>query len=121
LEVFHTPGHSPGGVSFLDREARTFFVGDLLYLGKMLLFYPESDPVVFRQSLRLAEEIVVDVDTIYPAHDSVPLVPDDVRAIRAAYETVWAGRTPDGQGTLYGYRTIDHEFGRFSFHLPPGD
>jgi glyoxylase-like metal-dependent hydrolase (beta-lactamase superfamily II) len=121
LEIFHTPGHSPGGVSFLDREARAFFVGDLLYLGKMLLFYPDSDPDAFRQSLRLAEEIVAEVDTIYPAHDSVPLVPDDVRAIRAAYVTVCAGRTPDGHGTLYGYRTIDHEFGHFSFHLPLGD
>jgi glyoxylase-like metal-dependent hydrolase (beta-lactamase superfamily II) len=87
----------------------------------MLLFFAGSDPAAFRESLRLAEEIVADVDTIYPAHDSVPLVPDDVRAIRAAYETVWAGRTSDGQSTLYGYRTIDHEFGRFSFHLPSGD
>jgi glyoxylase-like metal-dependent hydrolase (beta-lactamase superfamily II) len=121
LEVFHTPGHSPGGVSFLDREARAFFVGDLLYLGRMLLFFPGSDPAAFLESLRLAEEIVADVDTIYPAHDSVPLVPDDVRAILDAYETVLPGRAPDGHGTLYGYRTADHEFGRFSFHLPPGD
>ena len=121
LEVFHTPGHSPGSVSFLDREARAFFVGDLLYLGQMLLFYPDSDPAAFLESLRLAEEIIADVDTIYPAHDSVPLTPDDVRAIRAAYETVRAGRAPDGHGTLYGYRTADHEFGRFSFHLPPHD
>ena len=121
LEIFHTPVHSPGGVSFLDREARAFFVGDLLYLGRMLLFFPGSDPAAFRQSLCLAEEIVADVNTIYPAHDSVPLAPDDVRAIRAAYETVYAGRPPDGHGTLYEYRTADHEFGRFSFHLPPAD
>ena len=107
LEVFHTPGHSPGGVSFLDREARALFVGDLLYLGPMLLFFPGGDPAAFRESLRLAEEIVEDVDTIYPAHDSVPLVPDDVHAIRDAYETVWAGRAPDRHGTLYGYRAAD--------------
>jgi glyoxylase-like metal-dependent hydrolase (beta-lactamase superfamily II) len=119
LEVFHTPGHSPGGVSFLDRGARALFVGDLLYLGRMLLFFPGSDSASFRQSLRLVEEIAAEVDTIYPAHDSVPLAPDDVRAIRTAYETVWAGRAPDGHGTLYGYPTADHEFGRFSFHLPP--
>jgi glyoxylase-like metal-dependent hydrolase (beta-lactamase superfamily II) len=42
LEIFHTPGHSPGGISFLDREARAFFVGDLIYLGKMLLFFREA-------------------------------------------------------------------------------
>jgi glyoxylase-like metal-dependent hydrolase (beta-lactamase superfamily II) len=121
LEIFHTPGHSPGGVSFLDREARAFFVGDLLYLGRMLLFFPGGDPAAFRESLRLAAEVVEDVDVIYPAHDSVPLVPADVRTIRDAYETVWAGRAPDRYGTLYGYRAAIHEFDRFSFNMPPGD
>jgi len=121
LEIIHTPGHSPGGISFLDREARAFFVGDLLYLGRMLLFFPGGDPAAFRESLRLAAEVVDDVDAIYPAHDAVPLVPADVHAIRDAYETVWAGRTPDRYGTLYGYRAAIHEFERFSFNMPPGD
>jgi glyoxylase-like metal-dependent hydrolase (beta-lactamase superfamily II) len=123
LEIFHTPGHSPGGVSFLDREARAFFVGDLLYLGRMLLFFPGGDPAAFRESLRVAAEVVEreEVDVIYPAHDSVPLAPADVIAIRDAYETVWAGRAPDRYGTLYGYRAAIHEFERFSFNMPPAD
>jgi glyoxylase-like metal-dependent hydrolase (beta-lactamase superfamily II) len=121
LEIYHTPGHSPGGVSFLDRKARAFFVGDLLNLGPMLLFYPDSDPAAFRESLRLAAELVADVDAIYPAHDAAPLAPADVRAIRDACETVWAGRAPDRYGTLYGFRAAIHEFERFSFNMPPGD
>ena len=121
LEILHTPGHSPGGVSFLDREARAFFVGDLLYLGRMLLFFPGGDTAAFRESLRLAAEVVEDVDAIYPAHDAAPLAPADVLAIRDAYETVWAGRAPDRYGTLYGYRAAIHEFERFSFNMPPGD
>ena len=123
LEIFHTPGHSPGGISFLDRAARAFFVGDLLYLGRMLLFFPGGDPAAFRESLRLAAEVVEreDVDVIYPAHDSVPLVPADVIAIRDAYETVWAGRAPDRYGALYGYRAAIHEFECFSFNMPPDD
>jgi glyoxylase-like metal-dependent hydrolase (beta-lactamase superfamily II) len=121
LEIFHTPGHSPGGVSFLDQQARAFFVGDLLNLGPMLLFYPDSDLAAFRESLRLAAEVVEDVDVIYPAHDSVPLVPADVRAMRDAFEAVWAGRAPDRHGMLYGYRAAIHEFECFSFNLPPGD
>ena len=52
LEVFHTPGHSPGGVSFLDRQARALFVGDLLYHGRMYVFLPTSDPAEFRSSLQ---------------------------------------------------------------------
>jgi glyoxylase-like metal-dependent hydrolase (beta-lactamase superfamily II) len=121
LEIFHTPGHSPGGVSFLDRGARALFVGDLLYLGPMLLFFPGGDPSAFRESLHLAAEIAADVDTIYPAHDSVPLTPADVHAIRDSYESVWSGRAPDRHGTLYGYRAAIYEFGRFSFNMPPGN
>lgn len=34
LEVMHTPGHSPGGVSFLDRQARAF-------RGRSALFRPD--------------------------------------------------------------------------------
>jgi glyoxylase-like metal-dependent hydrolase (beta-lactamase superfamily II) len=121
LEVFHTPGHSPGGVTFLDRQGRALFPGDLLYLGRMFVFFPgQSDPAAFRESLRLAAELAELVDAVYPAHDASPIAPGDVRAIHEAYETVWAGRAPDRVDTVYGQRTATHDFGRFSFHLPPG-
>ncbi|MDR0927647.1 MAG: MBL fold metallo-hydrolase [Ignavibacteria bacterium] len=31
FEVLHTPGHSPGGVCYLERNANTVFVGDTLF------------------------------------------------------------------------------------------
>ncbi|MCU0311397.1 MAG: MBL fold metallo-hydrolase [Acidimicrobiales bacterium] len=33
LEVLHTPGHSPGGCCFLDREGGVVFSGDTLFQG----------------------------------------------------------------------------------------
>lgn len=120
LEVFHTPGHSPGGVTFLDRQGRALFPGDLLYLGRMFVFFPGSDPAAFRDSLRLAAELAGDVDAVYPAHDASPITPHDVREICDAFETVWAGRAPDRRDVIYGYDTASYDFGRFSFHLPPG-
>jgi len=119
LEVFHTPGHSPGDVSFLDKTARALFVGDLLYLDRMLVFFPDSDPVAFRDSLRLAAELVAAVDTIYPAHGSSPMNPADVLAIRDAFELTWSGRGPDHHGSAYGHDVAIYDFGRFSFLLPP--
>jgi glyoxylase-like metal-dependent hydrolase (beta-lactamase superfamily II) len=118
LEVLHTPGHSPGGVSFLDRQARALFVGDLLYLGRMLLFFPGSDPTAFRESLRLVAGLAGEVETVYPAHNETPIVAEEMVAIRDAYETVWAGRAPDHFGSAYGYRVAIHDFGRYSFLLP---
>lgn len=120
LEVIHTPGHSPGGVSFLDRQARALFVGDLLYLGPMYVFFPDSDPAAFRESLRRVSDVLDEVDTVYPAHGPSPITPNDVREISATYEAVWAGREADRDGSVSGYPLTVHDFGRFSFLMPHG-
>lgn len=122
LEVIHTPGHSPGGLSFLDRPARTLFAGDLLYLGRMYIFFPDhSDPAAFRASLQRVSDLLDDVDTIYPAHGPSPITPADVIAIRDAYEEVWQGRAPDRPASLFGLDLTAHDFDRFAFYMPPGD
>ena len=121
LEVFHTPGHSPGGVSFLDRQARALFVGDLLYLGRMYLFFPNSDPLAFRASLRQVADLAAEVEVVYPAHGPTPLAPAVVLAIRDAYEELWAGRQPDRAGSLFGFDLSIYDFGQFAFLLPAGE
>lgn len=35
LEVFHTPGHTPGHIVFFSREARLAIVGDVLFAGSV--------------------------------------------------------------------------------------
>jgi glyoxylase-like metal-dependent hydrolase (beta-lactamase superfamily II) len=121
LEVIHTPGHSPGGVSFLDRQARALFVGDLLYFGPMYVFFPNSDPAAFRDALARVAALGDAVDTVYPAHGPTPLTFADLLAIRDAYEKVWAGREPEREGELFGYSLAIHDFDRFAFLLPRGD
>lgn len=122
LEVLHTPGHSAGGVSFLDREARAFLVADLLYLGAMYIFFPDSDPVAFRESLRLAAETAPAADIVYPAHGPSPLTPAHVQAIHEAYESIWDGSGPEGKAeTFMGYEVTTYDFGDFSFLMPGGD
>ena len=119
LEVIHTPGHSPGGVSFLDRAARTLFVGDLLYLGMMYIFLPTSDPAAFRESLRRVAALVPEVDTVYAAHGESPLAPADIIEIDNAFAEVWEGRPADGKGELFGFPYTTYDYGRFSFLMPP--
>ena len=116
LEAFHTPGHSPGGITLLDREARVLFPGDAVYAGPMFAWRPYSDPVGYRASLRLLAELADASDVVYPSHNRVPLSPDDVRRMHAAYEEVWAGRTPDQRDD----EKDIFEFGDFSFWLPRG-
>ena len=114
LEAFHTPGHSPGGITLLDVENRILFPGDAVYAGPMFAWRPYSDPVAYRDSLRLLAELANVVDVVYPSHNRVPLLPDEVRAMHVAYEEIWAGRAPDQRDD--DKDTFD--FGGFSFWLP---
>lgn len=35
MQIFHTPGHSPGSISFFDKESKTLVVGDVLFNGSI--------------------------------------------------------------------------------------
>lgn len=89
LRVHHTPGHSPGHLSFSLLEARTMLVGDLLAAqGSTWVGHPEGDVSDYLTSLeRLAQ---LDAAVLGPGHG--PLVRDpkarlaEVRAHRLARE-----------------------------------
>jgi glyoxylase-like metal-dependent hydrolase (beta-lactamase superfamily II) len=124
LEVIHTPGHSPGGLSFLDRAGRVLFVGDAINRATMLLCLPGSDPHAFLSSVRHLAELAGEVDAIVPGHGNL-LAPADVRDVRDAFEEVYAGRAPDdreeldmGQPQLI--PAAVYRFDGFEFKVTPG-
>ena len=120
LEVIHTPGHSAGGITFLDRTGRALFVADVVYLAGMYLFFVDSDTEAFRVSLDRLVAVLDDVDLVFPAHGDAPMTPQDVRDIHAAFAQVSAGEVAAEARTLLGYDVDAYDFGRFSFLLPRG-
>jgi len=66
FEVIHTPGHSPGHVSFFDRKRRLLLAGDLV--GSVLAWYnPTSGGVIgYLDSLDKLEALEAEI--ILPAH-----------------------------------------------------
>jgi len=68
-EVLHTPGHSPGSVTFVDRENRYAIVGDVLFrgsIGRTDLWrgsLPELMRSIFEKILPLGDNFVV-----HPGH-----------------------------------------------------
>ena len=69
FEVIHTPGHTPGGVCFLDREAKVLFTGDTLFagsIGRTDFLYSEYD-----DEIRSIMEKLILLDPairIFPGH-----------------------------------------------------
>ena len=69
FEVIHTPGHTPGGVCFLEREAEVLFTGDTLFagsIGRTDFLYSEYD-----DEIRSIMEKIILLDPairIFPGH-----------------------------------------------------
>ena len=52
FEVLHTPGHTPGSITLMEREERVLFVGDLLFAGSIgRTDFPGGSDTQMRKSL----------------------------------------------------------------------
>lgn len=71
FEVLHTPGHTPGSVTLLERKERVLFTGDLIFAGSIgRTDFPGGSDTQMRKSL----ERLVKLDgdwRIYPGHGPV--------------------------------------------------
>jgi len=67
--VVHTPGHSPGGVCYVNDDAKQAIVGDTLFAGSIGRFdFPTSDGNALRHSVQDIMMAWPDDMTIYPGH-----------------------------------------------------
>lgn len=66
--VLHTPGHSPGSVSFIDQAGGAAFTGDVLFRGSIGRYdlLGASLPVLMQSLNRLLD--LPDVLRVYPGH-----------------------------------------------------
>ncbi len=66
LEVLHTPGRSPGGLSLWEAETASLFSGEILYDGSHGTAWPPADPPAYCASLRRLGELPV--AKVYAGH-----------------------------------------------------
>ncbi len=68
LEVFHTPGHSPGSVCFYIGAEKTLFSGDTLFQGCCgRLDLPTGEPKKMGASLKKVSQLPLDT-RVFPGH-----------------------------------------------------
>ncbi len=67
--VLHTPGHSPGSVSFVCDDAKVVIAGDTLFQGSIgRSDFPTSDPAALDASLRTKLMALPDDFVVHPGH-----------------------------------------------------
>ena len=68
FEVMHTPGHSPGGICLLDREAGILFSGDTSYDGRLFDELPGSDIGSYVKTVARLRSLA-GIRMVCPGHD----------------------------------------------------
>ncbi len=78
LEVFHTPGHTPGGICLYSRDEGIVFVGDTLFAGSV--GRPDMPGGNMRQLMQSIKEkllVLPDETIVYTGHGPVTTIADE--------------------------------------------
>ncbi len=83
VEVFHLPGHTPGGIGLLDRKRRLLFSGDAIVRTPTYIFGPLPQGPhrawctveAFRDKLLVLQRRKGEIDALYPGHSDLGISP----------------------------------------------
>ena len=68
-QVFHTPGHSPGGITLYHASSGQALVGDTLFAGSVgRTDFPGADPATLANSIRTKLYALPDATRVFPGH-----------------------------------------------------
>lgn len=88
LEVFHTPGHSPGSASIYWPEQKVLFTGDVVFregIGRTDL--PGGNGTMLKESIKSLAEL--DVEWLLPGHGDIVEGSGEVKANFKYLEQFW--------------------------------
>ncbi len=85
LEVIHTPGHSPGSVSFYIAREHAMICGDFLFQGGMgTMAVPTAEPKRMQASLSRMQSMPGET-VLYPGHWGTTTLANEQRSIKWEY------------------------------------
>ena len=80
LQVLLTPGHSPGSLTFYDREAKFLISGDVLFQGSVgRTDLPGGDFAVLEQSIKIKLYTLPEDVIVYPGHGGSTTIGDEMK------------------------------------------
>lgn len=117
LEVIFGPGHSAGGIVILDREDRSLYSTDVVYLRSLYLLNEDSSLADYARTLQRFLALLPAIDRLYPSHGPTPLMPGVIPPMLGAMRSIIKGRLSVGlaNSELGLAKTGDDEIYRFEF------
>ncbi len=84
------------------------YSGDLIYKGSLDAFYPSTDPLLFRRSVKRLMDY--NINRVFPGHHELDIPVSMISKIEAAFSLL------EGQGQLKQGNGL-FEFGDFTIHI----
>ncbi|MDL2215647.1 MBL fold metallo-hydrolase [Ruminococcaceae bacterium OttesenSCG-928-N02] len=81
FEVVLIPGHTPGSIALLEREARLLIGGDSVQRGAIFMFGPGRNMPAFKTSMEKMMTLVPHFDTVIPSHGPLQVKADVVEEL----------------------------------------
>jgi hydroxyacylglutathione hydrolase len=80
LHVLFTPGHSPGSVSFYDKEAKFVISGDVLFQGSVgRTDLPGGNFTILEESIKTKLYTLPEDTIVYPGHGESTTIGDEMK------------------------------------------
>jgi glyoxylase-like metal-dependent hydrolase (beta-lactamase superfamily II) len=114
VEVWHTPGHTPGSICLLEESSRFLFTGDTVYAGPLALQFDESDLPAFAETVKSLESIGWDTNLVLPGHGETPLDGGILLEVGSGVQRLLDGEGRYREMPWNGQLIFDVALGRFS-------
>jgi len=119
LQVWHTPGHTPGSVCFVDEDNRLLFAGDTIMEGNIGFHLAGSAPQAMLRSYELLSQMAWDIDLALPGHGAAPTDSRLILELTDGLRRTLAGAVPMKKGLSARGGARIAVFERFAFLFPP--
>jgi glyoxylase-like metal-dependent hydrolase (beta-lactamase superfamily II) len=119
LAVWHTPGHSPGSVCFVDEADRLLFAGDTIMEGSLAFYMSGSAPQEMLQSFETLGQMAWELDLVLPGHGAAPTDGRLILELADGLRRTLAGDVPLKKGISARGAARIATFERFAFFFPP--
>jgi glyoxylase-like metal-dependent hydrolase (beta-lactamase superfamily II) len=97
INILHTPGHSPGHMSFFEKERGYLYTGDFVYKDTLFAYYPSTDPEAYLSSIK--KVAALPVKRVFPGHYSLDIQPEILIRMRDTFEQLKTeGKLHHGSG-----------------------
>jgi glyoxylase-like metal-dependent hydrolase (beta-lactamase superfamily II) len=95
IEILQTPGHTPDGISLLDRANGYLWTGDAYYEATIWLFFEGTDLNAYEKTVRRYASLVPEIKKVFPAHNTTPAEPRHLIDLELAFESIKNGEAKE--------------------------